>query len=380
MNRGQNQTLTSKSELANRPSATPNARCPQGVGSPPGAQPLGRLRSHTPTEEPSGHLPNPNWGARDSTRARCAEEEVTEGGRGGSHRRRWPAFRKSRVGCLLGLAGVRERGGWGGNHGSGEAGVQSEPGSPRSFASSQLSGAGGTPRGAGSERKKAGKQGATHRGRRSAAALCLRPRRRRSPPGWLHQPWRGRAPAGSPTVRLGLEPRPRPHCPRRGSAPSPAPALARGPPPAAAGTAGAWATAPGTQLGTQTGRRPLLSSQASVAPEWTPGPRDSLAFPPGTCSSEPLSLLQRVLTPARVGGPLKARSPRKGWRDVRLSLRPRLELSLCFGSASSTKAAETEGGEKEPVGTGPLQAGGNLSGREPPLAEGSWGRYGSSGH
>lgn len=43
---------------------------------------------------------------------------------------------------------------------------------------------------------------------------------------------------------------------------------------------------------------------------------------------------------------------------------------LCFGPASSTKTAETEGGEKEPVGTGPLQAGENLSGREPPLAEG----------
>jgi hypothetical protein len=70
----------------------------------------------------------------------------------------------------------------------------------------------------------------------------------------LHQPWRGRAPAGSPTVRLGLEPGPRPHCPRRGSAPSPAPALARGPPPAAAGTAGAPATAPGTiQLGPRPG-------------------------------------------------------------------------------------------------------------------------------
>lgn len=35
---------------------------------------------------------------------------------------------------------------------------------------------------------------------------------------------------------------------------------------------------------------------------------------------------------------------------------PRPELSLCFGSTSSTQTAEMEGGEKEPVGTGPLQA------------------------
>lgn len=137
--------------------------------------------------------------------------------------------------------------------------------------------------------KKAGEQGATHRGRRSAAALCLRPRRRRSPPGCT-----------SPGA-AELPPAPR----QSGSGSGPAPAR----------TAPAAAPPPAPPLPWPTG--PHLLRRGQLEPgQPHPGPSSwdpdreaaspeqpafctscvdartggSLAFPPGTCSSEPLSL------------------------------------------------------------------------------------------
>lgn len=208
----------------------------------------------------------PNWRPTDSTRARCAEEEVTE---------RRPGWVPPET-----AASARKVASWvsarpcsGGDHGSGEAGVQREPGSPvlavpRSREPAELREA----RAEGEERGRAGSHSPRQMERggplSAAAAPALSAR--------LLQPRHRRAPGGSPTVRLRLEPGPHPYCPRRSSAPSPAPSLARGPPPAAAREAGEGGgqRAPGNRTGdrpskTQTKRQPHLSSPAPAPPAWS---------------------------------------------------------------------------------------------------------------
>lgn len=141
----------------------------------------------------------------------------------------------------------------------------------------------------------------------------------------LLQPSRGRASAGSPTVRIGLWPGPHRAVPA--AAPPPAPPL---PWPAAptccgGGQEGGAREPQGTNCtgdqpyGTQTKRQSHLSSLAPLPPTWSlvpgqPGP------PAGHLLSRAPVALEAGPQSCRVGGPLKALSQRKGWRELELSL------------------------------------------------------------
>lgn len=147
----------------------------------------------------------------------------------------------------------------------------------------------------GQKEKKEGEQGATHRGRWSAAALCLQPRRRRSRPG-CSSPGIGELPAAPRQSGSGSSPAPTRTAPA--AAPPPAPPLPwpAGPHLLRRGRLGRG----GTEGPGEPHRRPSIQdpNQEAASPEQPgsctscvePGPGGSLAFPPGTCSPRPRSL------------------------------------------------------------------------------------------
>lgn len=329
-NREQNQTPESKSELANRPSATPNARCPQGVGSSRGAQPLGLLPSHTPTEEPSSNLLTqtgepgtaPAHGARRKRSPRAAGVGPT--GDGG---------RRSKV-AELGVCSAWGEGITGqvrlGCRVSREVPVLAVPSSPEpaelreARAAREESGRAREPL---TEADGARRPFVCGRGAgalRPVAPALARPSSRGLPDSPARAP--ARPPPVLPPPRLRPQPRP---CPG----------------PRAPTCCGGDSWSPGDRTGdhpagTQTRRRPLLSSRASAPPAWTLGPgaawpsRRAPALQSSCRSSSGSSLLQGLEVPAK---PVSEEE----MAGCGALPEPRLELNLFFGSASSsTKTAE----------------------------------------
>lgn len=196
--------------------------------------------------------------------------------------------------------------------------MQSEPGSPVLAVPSSRNPY-GTPGGAGrGRRKRASRSHSPKQMERvgplsAAAAPALSAR--------LLQPSRGRASAGSPTVRIGLWPGP--HRAAPAAAPPPAPPLPWPVAPTCCGGGGELRT-PGNRTGdhpsgTQTKRQPHLSSPAPAPSAWSlvpgqPGP------PAGHLLSRAPVALEAGPHSCRVGGPPKALSRRKRWRELELSL------------------------------------------------------------
>lgn len=126
----------------------------------------------------------------------------------------------------------------------------------------------------GQKEKKEGEQGATHRGRWSAAALCLQPRRRRSRPG-CSSPGTGELPAAPRQSGSGSGPAPTRTAPA--AAPPPAPPLPwpAGPHLLRRGRLGSGGQrARGNRTGdrpskTQTKRQSHLSNPAPAPPAWS---------------------------------------------------------------------------------------------------------------
>lgn len=236
-----------------------------------------------------------------------------KGGRLGPAGDRGPALRKSRVGCLIGLEG---------DHGSGEPEVQSEAESPVLAVPSSRN-PHGTPGGEGrGRRKRASRESLTEADGARRPFVCGRGAGALGPVA----PAQSRASFSRlPDSRDRSLARPPPCCPRRGSASSPAPSLARGPHLLRWGAGGGAREPQGTNCtgdqpsGTQTKRQSHLSSLAPLPPTWSlvpgqPGP------PAGHLLSRAPVALEAGPQSCRVGGPLKALSQRKGWRELELSL------------------------------------------------------------
>ncbi|XP_029402678.1 formin-like protein 18 [Mus pahari] len=222
----------------------------------------------------------------------------------------------------------------GGDHGSGEVGVQSEPGSPSPFAvPSSPERAELREARAARERKRASREPLTEadgarrpfvcgRGAgalRPVAPALARPSSRRLPDSPARA--RARPPPALPPPLLRPQPRPCPG-PR-------APTCCGG---------DSWSPSNRTgdhPAGTQTRRRPLVSSRVSAPPAWTSGPGAAWASRWAPALQSSCRTSSWVLTPARVGGSLKARSLKKGCRDVELSLSP--GRSLVFASGRKKK-------------------------------------------
>lgn len=257
----------------------------------------------------------------------------------------------------------------GGDHGSGEAGVQSERGSPGPLAvPSSPERAELREARAARERKRASREPLTEadgarrpfvcgRGAgalRPVAPALARPSSRRLPDSPARA--RARPPPALPPPRLRPQPRPCPG-PR-------APTCCGG---------DSWSPSNRTgnhPAGTQTRRRPLLSSRVSAPPAWTSGPGATWASRWAPALQISCRSSSGVLTPASVGGSLKARSLRKGCRDVELSLSPGRSLVFASGQPLLPKPRRWRAGRKSRLELDRSRQRGNLSGREPPLAEG----------